>query len=329
MPKSNMAGFVEPSAMGDFLAGPPPQTLFQPPFPGSETSPASGADMRQLAINGSPLERARYVEAVLIQTDIFVHATASINALIERSRSLNLPGGLCITGEGGTGKSIILKVFTTLYKREETDARIYCPVLAIKLSGTPTPRQLLSSLLKALGYKSVRDSQTAPELMEILLKAMIACGVKIIFIDEAHHIIPVSGSRKNKERLAGELGDYSKDLYDRSAVPIVWTGKPSLGELFLADEQLKSRWPGAILLKEYACDDRWRVDLDVLDEALPMRMKAGLASVARAKMIHDVSKGNFRKLKIFLSESVRIASLSGASKLTDEHLKSARYALAL
>lgn len=305
------------------------KNLFDPPFLGAPAQQKSPIEERKEAMAGSPLQRAHYVERMLIETAEFEQAVATIEALIQRATGLDLPGGLCITGEGGTGKSFIREYFSAKYPIEETAIRTFCPVLAIQLAGTPTPRQLLIDLLSAAGYKSIRSGLTVKEINPILLRVLVECSVRLIVIDEAHYFIPSSGVRKNKERLGGELGDVAKNLYDRCKLPFVWSGKPGLGELFAEDEQLSSRWPGSIRLTEYKCDDTWRVLLAVIDEALPMEEMCDLGKKSLASSIHRITRGNFRRLKIYLSECVRLASLDGARSIAQEHFERAKYTLSL
>jgi hypothetical protein len=308
---------------------PSSQNLFAAPFANTVSTPVSLHERRSAAMNGSPLERATYVGKVVIHTDIFVQASTAIEALMERSGTLKEPGGLRITGEGGTGKSFIAKSFIQRYPREETAWHTYCPILAIELKGTPTPRQFVLNFLANLGYRSVRVSQSTSDLVDILVDALPSCSVKLIMIDEAHRLIPSSGWRKNKERLLGDFGEIAKDIYDRSSVPFVWSGTPSLSGLFEIDKQLRTRWAGTIPLEEYRCDETWRQLLDVFDEALPMEEKCGLGEPARSNTVHQITKGNFRVLKVYLSECVRIASGRGARAIADEHFELAQYALAL
>ncbi|VWB84867.1 TniB family NTP-binding protein [Burkholderia lata] len=305
------------------------RSLFEPPFAVNKDVKKSRDEVRMEALAGDPLQRAKFVETMLIRTMEFDQAEVTIESLMQRSEALSYPGGLCVIGEGGTGKSFIREYFSRRYPIEETALRTFCPVLAIQLFGTPTPRQLFVDLLSALGYRFVRDDVPLKKLTPILLKALIECSVKIIMIDEAHHLIPTSGSRKNKERLGGELGDVAKNLYDQCRLPFVWSGKPSLGDLFDADEQLKSRWPGTIRLAEYKCDKLWRAVLDVIDEALPMEQKCGLGEVARSDRVHQITRGNFRILKSYLSECVRLACADGEQLITPSHFERARCALSL
>lgn len=108
-----------------------------------------------------------------------------------------------------------------------------------------------------------------------------------------------------------------------------WDVRPSLGDLFDADKQFKSRWPGTIRLVEYKYDDTWKILLDVIDEALPMERKSGLGEATRAGSIHQITRGNFRILKSYLSECVRLACADGRQFITPDHFESARYALSL
>ncbi|MCG5078912.1 TniB family NTP-binding protein [Paraburkholderia sp. RG36] len=205
-----------------------------------------------------------------------------------------------------------------------------CPVLVVKLSENPTPVQFLLDLLEASGYRSLdRFQMKGKDLLETFLKVVVVGGVKVIFVDEAHHIIPTSGNRKNKERLGGAVGDLAKILCDISQLPLIWLAKPSLLELFDSETQFSSRWPGKIKLPEYRNDEVWRGLLDVFDEALPMHERSDLGSERKAKFIHEVTKGNFRTLKMFLAECVRIACSDNGRSIQDDHLVKACYSLAL
>ncbi|MEQ5840133.1 TniB family NTP-binding protein [Paraburkholderia acidicola] len=303
--------------------------LFEPPFPGAESMPESPDERRNRAMKGSPLERASFVGDIVIHTDEFMQAFATIEALMERARGVRQPGGLCITGEGGTGKTFIRESLVKRYPREETAWRTYCPVLAIEMSDTPTPRQFVLNLLLGTGYCSTHGGQSEDVLKNILLKALLDCSTRIIVVDEGHHLIPSSGSRKNTERLGGAIGEVAKFIYDKSAIPFVWSGRHSLGDLFDKDKQLDTRWSGRIRLEEYKCDTAWQVLLDVLDEALPMEEKCGLGELPRSQFVHLITKGNFRRLKVYLSECVRIASCEASRAISKEHFDRAQYALAL
>jgi len=260
-----------------------------------------------------------------IYTDGFMQALASIETTMARASELSAPGGTIVIGEGGTGKTFILRRMLRRYPARQSKLKSFFPVAAIQLTEKPTTEDVKAAILKSLGHAGPLKLLTSSERAEDVMRALTQCRTHALLIDEAHHLQPTRGTRKNADRLAGPVGDYLKSLYDRAKIGFVFLGKPSLAELFDLDGQLSSRWPGHITLAQYACDERWCMTLDVLDESLPMAETAGLAKVPLAEKIHKITHGNFRRLKYFLSEAVRQAAIDGAVRLEEKHLRTAYY----
>lgn len=304
----------------------PLPTLFEPSHRlVPECDPPAEAT-RVAMIGRSPEERAQFVLDLTIFTDELAQAVATVENMMQRSGHLSAPGGAVVTGDGGTGKSFIKTRMLKLYPPRHSRLTSFVPVAAIQLDETPTPEDAKVAILKALGHASMTKQLTASQRADDVVSGLKMCGTRVVLIDEAHHLQLTTGARRNVDRPAGPLGDYLKGLYDAIKTAFVFLGKPSLGTLFASDGQLSSRWPGTIALNQYALDDHWCALLDTLDQALPMLERADLGRPDIAQTIHTLTRGNFRRLKYFLSEAVRQAARDEhAVRLEVRHLQAAYY----
>ncbi|MFP3604653.1 TniB family NTP-binding protein [Paraburkholderia sp. SIMBA_053] len=305
------------------------KSLFQPPLPDERLAVVSPAAAREAVLEAPPHERAEFVLNVELDTQAFVQATESIEALMQRTGAVSQPGGLCITGDGGAGKTFIFDAISARYPRAATLLTEFCPVARVRLGAMPTVDDFDLGLLEFLGHALKASAAKGEKRTQILCDALRQCGTRVILVDEAHHMIPASGSRRNRDRLAGGLGDYAKEFYDQCHIPIVWAGKPGLGNLFADDGQLNSRWPGKVSLPTYIPGDEWLKLLRVLDRALPMGKPCQLNSAPVAAFLHSVTLGNLRRLKLLLSECVKVAAHDKAVSLTEDHFREASRRLSM
>ncbi|WP_171914137.1 TniB family NTP-binding protein [Paraburkholderia xenovorans] len=305
------------------------KSLFQLPLPDDCLADALPADAREAVLKRTPNERAEFVLNVELDTQAFVQATQSIEALMQRTGVVSQPGGLCITGDGGAGKTFIFDAISTRHPRAATLLTEFCPVARVRLGSMPTADDFVQGLLEFLGHALKASAAKSEKRTQILCDALRECGTRVILVDEAHHMIPASGSRRNRDRLAGGLGDYAKEFYDESHIPIVWAGKPGLGDLFADDGQLNSRWPGKVSLPGYPPGNEWLRLLRALDQALPMEKPCQLDSPPVAAFLHSVTLGNLRRLKLLLSECVKVAAEVKGVSLTEDHFREASRRLSM
>lgn len=289
----------------------------------------SATKSREQALKMGPDARARYVESIVIYSDHFERAIVAVETLMSRQGSLQSPGGLRIVGPGGVGKTFIIKTISARYPRIDHGREIECPVAVVSFRKNPTIGSFTELLMEAVGGPGSASRMKSADRADFVATALESCRCKVLVIDEAHELVPTSGLRRNRDRLAGEVGDYLKSLYDRSAVPIVWAGLGSLDTLFERDSQLSSRWPGRIQLHNYENGELWRLTLEIFDEALPMSEPGGLSAETMSNLLYEATAGNMRILKILLSESVRVAVTQGSTSIKADHVRAARESLCM
>lgn len=285
------------------------------------------------SLNGPSKSDVDDVMRLWIETQTAARAMKAIDCLIDRAKTTKLPGGIRLSGEGGTGKTFILHRILKKYRAADNGFQLHCPVVYIRLEKSPSPAWIISAILKAIGdtIPHRRSDSRAPE--ERVAESLRHCGVLLILVDEAQNLFPASGPRRNRERLAGNVAETVKILYDLSGVAIVWSGLPSFEAVFRDDSQLGTRWPGSIILPQFDNSSEWKGVLNGLSQAvdgvLGYRFDFDLYSPSSAEHLHSMTGGNFRVLKNLLSETIRIASAASKKSIGKSILEQAIAQLAL
>lgn len=75
---------------------------------------------RKHALQGSPAEKTEFFSTVHIGTPQYSAALGFILAMIKRVSRTRSPGGLWLIGDGGTGKTLILKKVLELFPPVDT-----------------------------------------------------------------------------------------------------------------------------------------------------------------------------------------------------------------
>jgi GTPase SAR1 family protein len=167
---------------------------------------------------------------------------------------------LVILGGSGVGKSCLLEHFLSKHPRVETEDRTLVPVLLASMPATPTQRRILEALIGALD-PALPAKGSIEGLKHQLLTLCNACGVSLIVMDEASHMVD-----RGQERTHYLVGDALKEVVDFLGRPFVLAGIPRLKRLFEVNEQLRRRFnrcrtlkPFSLTVKESAADFRGAV----------------------------------------------------------------------
>lgn len=276
---------------------------------------------REIALAGSPADRAEFTRFVAIHVEHYRQGFQSCESLIERAGRTNRPGGLWFYGEGGSGKSFLLKSVVEAHPPYETETGPVFPVLMITLPGRVAESTLMAMLLLQMG-SDIRfiASQDNQQLEATLVAALKASGVRAIIFDEAHHLWGINQSSKKADSgLGGLVGNTIKRIHDDSGVAYIFSGIPELKPMVEKSRELYSRWRGSRVLQPFENDAKFRALLGALDQAIPMPKPAGLSGEKLASQIHKACEGNFRLLKSLLAEVVYLASVENSSSLTLDH----------
>ncbi|WP_461168461.1 TniB family NTP-binding protein [Uliginosibacterium sediminicola] len=249
-----------------------------------------------------------------------------MEGLLNRARRSKSPGGLWILGHGGQGKSFLLDAFSRRHPPVDTTKWRQCEVMLIPLRSRPSKSDILLTIMLILGINpGMLKYQNNSDLEKIVVDAMSHCGVRVILFDESQHLwLSTTGKiNRSADRLGGEVGDFLKELYDKTGIAFVFAGTPGLEVVVNSDSQANTRWAGVLHLKPFENDAKFSALLEALDDSLPMEERSNLAEPELLSMIHQATQGNFRRLKNLLAEAVFLAASAEERRVRKQHLADA------
>jgi hypothetical protein len=285
-----------------------------------------GAKARAKAMDGTPEERAEYVERVMLSVQSYTQCHDLADDLIQRTGVLRFPGGMLVVGEGGEGKTFLAEKIAERYPASDELIGFSKPVLVVSLADSPSEKEFFSRMYAAIGQTKIPQQHVEQNgAIKTLARALNTCGVRLIFFDEAQTLWVMTASRRSKGRVAGPIGEKIKALYDESGIAIIFLANPSLEEMFDLDKQTFTRWSLRQRLKSPDFGPDYIGRLNAWDEALPMAIPSGLGKEHIAKHIHEFTKANFRLDRMFFANCVRTAASEGLSCLTPAVLNKGLY----
>jgi Bacterial TniB protein len=233
------------------------------------------------------LDASRDVRLAQSQRDCWIGYPAANTAIEAMDRLVSLPKvlrmpSLLLVGQSNNGKSAILARFA---KRHElrTDEQFglpVLPVLRVTMPSSPSEGAFWSELLANLGL-AFRERDAAEHKRRQVEKALMNFAVRVIAIDELHH---VANAGKDAAKILGAL----KNLTTNLRISLVAAGTPAALNALNSDPQLLSRFAPHVL-------GRWPLDREYLrflasyEQTMPLPMPSQLASAAMAPIIYGRS----------------------------------------
>lgn len=213
------------------------------------------------------------------------------------------------------GKTSILERFISLHPPNlDPDAETtVCPVVMVEAPPTPDVSAFYSRILDVLmaRYKPSASIQEKNTQVKHLFKAL---GVKLLIVDEIHHLIAGSLNRQRDFRNA------LKSLGNETKISIIAAGIEEAYNAFSADPQMSSRFvPEELPL--------WRVGnaagqlLATLERRTPLRKESKLKEPAKMSAMCERSEGTLGDMcDLFKALSVD-AIRSGAECITLDRIR--------
>ena len=180
-----------------------------------------------MQIHNKPFIKSPFVEQILKLFD----------SLRQKNEGYGVASCMLLTGESGSGKSELAKYYLNNNPVIEEEERTRIPVLHFELKSVSTPRDLLISLLVAIGDpQKGKNARNQDELFGRLVGLIKVVGMELLILDEIQVII----ERRSQQVLTG-IADLFKDLIKNTEIPIVFVGMPWSRYLINANRQLERR----------------------------------------------------------------------------------------
>ncbi|MDP3651666.1 MAG: TniB family NTP-binding protein [Rhodoferax sp.] len=238
--------------------------------------------------------------------------------LLEYPRITRMPNMLLVAASFN-GKTSILERFLAQHPPDldPLGEATICPVVMVESPPSPDVSAFYSRILDALMavYKPNAPPQDKYSQIKLLFKQM---GVKMLIIDEIHHLI--AGGLKRQQEFRNAL----KSLGNETKIVIVAAGIEDAFNAFNTDPQMSSRFcPEELPL--WRADNQFGALLATLELRTPLRKPSNLKEPAMMLEMHTRSEGTLGDLCDLFKELAVDAIRSKAEQITLERIRALRW----
>ena len=160
------------------------------------------------------------------------------------------PECLCLMGATGVGKTTLVRSYVAAFPRRETEQGTRSPVLYLETPHPITVKGMTSALLDALG-DPLAFKGTQPEMNARLQNFLADCGVRLVILDDFHHLID-----KQTNRILRDVSEWLKVLIKNTGIVYLVVGIEGEVERILNANKQLSR----LFVREYLLPFRWQPD---------------------------------------------------------------------
>ncbi len=264
-------------------------------------------ERRQFMYSKPALTAGVAVDRIMVRHPVVSKGLDAMDRAFQLANALEMPQGIRIIGPTGSGKTSLLRLFgQTLPKSTLFDPS--CGVLNIRLMANCTRHQIVRALLKRIDYPFLNVSSKAVDLKtRVLIDAVQAKGVRVLAIDEAHHLSSARRARNMDCSSGNEATDWIREFNDETQLALILCGTNELDHLETIDPHLASRLSARIELRDFALDPDWYGLLKAYAKQCTVFALDQLLTDDLPIRLHKATSGNLRNLKRLLTEIVLIA----------------------
>ena len=153
-------------------------------------------------------------------------------------------------GATGVGKTNLVRSYVAAFPRRETERGTRSPVLYLETPHPITVKGMTSALLDALG-DSLAFKGTQPEMNARLQIFLADCGVRLVILDDFHHLID-----KQTNRILRDVSEWLKVLIKNTGIVYLVVGIEGEVERILNANKQLSR----LFVREYLLPVHWQPD---------------------------------------------------------------------
>ena len=174
--------------------------------------------------------RIQEAHSLIIRYPLFEELTKMIANCMTSSQSAREPQCAALDGKTGAGKSTIALELAKKYPRQDTGTHDVVTVLYLLVKAPTTAVGLVSSLLDALGdplaYRGMRY-----ERIDRLVKWLKKCEVRLVILDDFHHLID-----SNTGKVLKDVANCLKGIIKDSGVPFLVIGIETKVDIILESD---------------------------------------------------------------------------------------------
>lgn len=229
------------------------------------------------------------------------------------------PPCMLVVGPAFSGKTSIAEHFVRDHPPDLSpeNQTTVSPVVMIDAPPKPDLSDLYSRILDKL-MAPYKPTASATEKNSQVKRLFRELGVKMLIIDEIHHLIAGSLNRQREFRNA------IKSLSNETKVSLVFLGIQEARIAIYSDEQLSSRFI-PYELPTWSNDKAFARLLRTLERRTPLRKPSNLGSPDMANIIYAKSESNLGDILDLLKEASVVAIRNGDECISRELLESMKW----
>lgn len=225
---------------------------------------------------------------------------------------------LLIIGESNIGKTSIAVEFQKMFpgstmEDENGMSVMVRPVLLAQSPSKADEKGLYIAILESF-WTPFRSSDTLAKLRNQTIYLMRECNVKMLIIDEIHHLL--SGTPVQQRTVMQAL----KSLGNELMIPIVGIGIKNASLVLSSSPELASRFD-LITLQKWELDKNFRGLLSAFEKRLPLKKASQLHEKEKATLLYTISGGNLGNLHRLLIECSTYAINEDVEEITVDIIK--------
>ena len=240
-----------------------------------------------------------------------------LKQMMERPKKPRIQN-LLIIGESNIGKTSIVREFYKTCKdysieNEDGMSVVVKPIIFAQSPSKADEKGLYISILEAF-WTPFRSTDTITKLRSQTLYLMRECNVKMLILDEIHHLL--GGTPVQQRTVMQAL----KSLGNELMIPIVGVGIKNASLVLSSSPELASRFD-LITLGKWELDKNFRGLLNSFEKRLPLQKPSLLHSKEKAPLLYTISEGNLGNLHRLLIECATYAINEGIDEITVDIIK--------
>ena len=228
--------------------------------------------------------------------------------LLTHPKSHRMPN-LLIIGDTNNGKTMLVKRFCNRHKPDDNpdgEAAVV-PVLFVQAPPMPDESRFYNAILELL-FAPYKPGDRADRKQFQTIKLLKAVGLKMLVIDEIHHIL--AGTMTKQKVFLNVI----KYLGNELEVPIVGVGTRDAFRAIQTDPQLSNRFD-RVLLPRWSNDEEYLSLLATFERAIPLRHPSNLVDGALADKIYSMSEGYLGDISSLVVDAAVKAVETGQEKI--------------
>lgn len=239
---------------------------------------------------------------------------AKLEDLLIYPRTHRMPN-LLIVGDTNNGKTMLAQRFKSLHPAIDNPVGngIIAPVLLVQAPPVPDEGRFYNAILELL-FAPYRPSERVDKKQFQVIKLLRYIGLKILIIDEVHHIL--AGNMNRQKAFLNVI----KYLGNELEISIVGVGTKDAFRALQTDPQLANRFE-PITLPRWEMDVNFQRLLASFERMLPLKKASNLAQHELASTLYAMSEGYIGELSRLLSEASTLAIRSNTEQISAKLLQ--------